>query len=102
MKDSPSRGIDACGNAEPCFAELTLPRRKSSLDLDPEQQLADVHLQDTVDQDELQEDAEHGDEEATSPEEAAGTVGASAGAAPGGTPPLLVLLGLCWSRWSRH
>ena len=65
------------------FAELTLQRRKSSLDLDPEQQLADVHLQDTLtgDQEELQEDAEHDDEEVASPEEAVGTAPKS-GAGP--------------------
>ncbi len=47
-------------------AELTLPRRK---ELDPDQQLSDAHLQDTLPEDGA-EDVEGGGGEATQPEDA--------------------------------
>ncbi|XP_034244896.1 lachesin [Thrips palmi] len=75
--------------------ELTLPRRKS-LELDPEQQLSDAHLQDTLPED-AEEALDEEDAEAPSPDEASGTSASSSAtstATPvrGGLAALLMLV----------
>lgn len=75
--------------------ELTLPRRKS-LELDPEQQLSDAHLQDTLPED-AEEAQDEDDAEAASPEEASGTSASSSSAASSSASSALAGLVLLWA-----